>query len=99
VLVALHFFAPFLLLLSRDIKRRSPWLSKVALGVFVMCFVDIFWIVAPGFGRPGFTVHWMDIAAPTGIGGVWVAIFIKQLKRRSLAPVHDSRVEGEFEWA
>jgi hypothetical protein len=99
VLVVLHFFAPFLLLLSRDIKRRSPRLSKVAWGVFVMGFVDIFWIVAPGFGRPGFTVHWMDIAAPIGIGGVWVAMFIKQLKGRSLVPVHDSRVEEEFEWA
>lgn len=99
VLVVLHFFAPFLLLLSRDIKRRSPWLSKVALGVLAMCFVDIFWIIAPGFGRPGLTVHWMDIAAPIGIGGVWVAMFIKQLKGRSLAPVHDSRVEEEFEWA
>ena len=93
-LLVLHFFVPFLLLLSRDIKRRSPWLAKVALGVLVMCFVDVFWIVAPAFGR---SVHWMDIVAPVGIGGVWLAAFIKQLKARSLVPVHDSRVEEELE--
>ena len=98
-LVVLHFFVPFLLLLSRDIKRRSPWLAKVALGIFVMCFVDVFWIVGPGFGRSGFQVHWMDIVAPIGIGGIWVAVFIGQLKGKSLAPVHDSRVEEELEWA
>jgi hypothetical protein len=99
LLLVLHFFVPFLLLLSRDIKRNPRLLSPLALGVFVICFVDIFWIVAPGFGRPGFTVHWMDVVAPIGIGGIWVGSFIRQLKGRSLVPVHDSRVEEELEWA
>jgi hypothetical protein len=99
LLVALHFFAPFFLLLSRDIKRRSPWLMKVALVVFVMCYVDIFWIVAPGFGRLGLHVYWMDVVAPIGVGGIWVAAFLRQLRGRSLLPVHDSRMEEELEWA
>jgi hypothetical protein len=99
ILIILHFFVPFLLLLSRDLKRRSSGLSKVAFMVFVMGFVDIFWIVAPGFGRSGFRVYWMDIVAPIGIGGVWMAMFIKQLKSQSAVPVHDSRIEEELEWA
>ena len=98
-LIILHFFVPFLLLLSRDLKRRSHSLVKVALLVFVMGFVDIFWIVAPGFGRPVFRVYWMDVIAPIGIGGVWVAMFIKHLKSQPAIPVHDSRVEEELEWA
>jgi hypothetical protein len=98
-LIILHFFVPFLLLLSRDLKRRSSWLSKVALTVFVMGLIDIFWIVAPGFGRPVPRVYWMDIMAPIGIGGVWIAMFIKQLRGQSTVPVHDSRVEEELEWA
>ena len=98
-LIILYFFVPFLLLLSRDLKRRSSWLSKVALTVFVMGLLDIFWIVAPGFGRLSFRVYWMDIIAPIGIGGLWVAMFIKQLMVQSTVPVHDSRVEEEFEWA
>ena len=98
-LIILHFFVPFLLLLSRDLKRRSDWLSKVAFTVFVMGMLDIFWIVAPGFGRPSFQIYWMDIMVPIGIGGVWVAMFIKQLKNQSAVPVHDSRIEEEFEWA
>ena len=50
-LIILHFLVPFLLLLLRDLKRRSPWLAKVALLVFGMGFVDIFWIVAPAMTR------------------------------------------------
>jgi hypothetical protein len=98
-LIILHFFVPFLLLLSRDLKRRSSGLAKVALTVFIMGLLDIFWIVAPGFGRPAFRIYWMDIVAPIGIGGVWLAMFIRELKGQSIVPVHDSRVEEEFEWA
>jgi hypothetical protein len=98
-LITLYFFMPFLLLLSRDLKRRSSWLSKLALAVFVMGLVDIFWIVAPGFGRPVPRVYWMDLIAPIGIGGVWIAMFINQLKGQSTVPVHDSRIEEKLEWA
>ena len=97
--VVLHFFVPFFLLLSRDITRRSPRLAKVALLILLMCFVDTFWIVAPGFGRPGLRIHWMDVIAPIGLGGVWMSMFVQRLKATSLVPVHDSRVEEEFEWA
>ena len=31
----------------------------------------------------------MDITAPLGIGGVWIAYFIWQLKGRGLAPIAD----------
>jgi hypothetical protein len=98
-LVAAHFFIPFFLLLSRDIKSRSPWLAKVAWLVFAACYLDVFWIVAPGFGRVDFVVHWMDVLAPVGLGGVWIATFIGKLKQRSALPAHDSRVEEELLWA
>ena len=99
VLIVLYFFVPFLLLLSRDLKHRSSWLSKVAVMVFVVGLVDIFWIIAPAFGRTGSPICWMDIVAPIGIGGVWLGTFIKQLKGQSIVPAHDSRIEEEFEWA
>jgi len=90
-LVALHFFLPFLLLLSRDIKRRSSWLATVAWIVFVMCVVDLFWIIAPGFRRVGLSVHWLDVLALIGLGGVWVGVYVYQLKRKSLVPAYDAQ--------
>lgn len=97
-LMIFHFFVPFFLLLSADLKRRPGALATVAVIVMAVCVVDVFWIVKPAFAR-GFSVHWMDLAALAGIGGLWVAAFVRQLKSRSLVPAHDARVEEELRWA
>jgi hypothetical protein len=98
-LVILHFFIPFFLLLSRDLKRRKDPLAAIAAGIFILSIADVIWQVVPAFYPEGFSLHWMDIAALAGIGGLWVAVFIRQLKRRSLLPVHDARVEEQYRWA
>ncbi len=46
-LVLLQFSLPFLLLLSRDLKRDARKLVPVALLVLVMRYVDLYWLVAP----------------------------------------------------
>jgi hypothetical protein len=95
LLVLLHFALPFLLLLSRDLKRRGRLLARVALMIFAMRFIDLFWIVVPTFAenRGHFRMSWMDIAAPLGIGGLWLAFFLWQLKQRPLLPINDPHLE------
>jgi hypothetical protein len=89
LLIACHFFLPFVLLLSRTTKRRAESLAAVAATIIVMRFVDIFWYTMPAF-RPGaFSIHWMDIAAPVGVGGIWLAGFLWQLRRAPLLPLQD----------
>jgi hypothetical protein len=81
MLAAFHFFVPFLLLLSRANKRRTELLGIIAALIIVMRLVDVFWYTIPAF-RPGdFSIHWMDVAAPIGLGGVWLAGFFWQLRR------------------
>jgi len=46
-LVFLQFSLPFLLLLSRELKRDARKLVPVALLVLVMRYVDLYWLVAP----------------------------------------------------
>jgi hypothetical protein len=46
-LVVLHFALPFVLLLSRDLKRTARLLFRVALLVVFMRAVDLFWTIAP----------------------------------------------------
>ncbi len=90
VLVLLfHFALPFLLLLSRDIKSNRRVLAGIAIGLLVMRLVDLFWLVIPGSGQQ---INWMDFVAPVAIGGIWVAWFIWNLKRRPLLPLHDPRL-------
>lgn len=89
LLVLFHFALPFLLLLSRDLKRSGRRLVWVALGVMVMRVVDLFWIIAPTLHEQHLTLHWMDLAALIGLSGIWLAFFAWQLRRRPLLPVND----------
>ena len=93
-LILLQFALPFVLLLSRVIKRNSFPLSLVAMLILGMQLVNLFWLVAPAFHPGAFSLHWMDVMAPVGIGGLWIAMFVRQLQGRSLVPLHDPRLEG-----
>jgi hypothetical protein len=89
VTLAVFYFAlPFVLLLSRDIKREPRRLRVVALAVVGMSFVHQFWMIAPVFSPGHFSLHWMDVAALVGVGGFWLAYFLWQLQARPLAVVH-----------
>jgi hypothetical protein len=98
-LIVFHFVVPFLLLLSRGTKRSVPVLSAVAVGLVGMRLVDLFWLVVPAFHHTGVAIHWMDLMAPVGIGGIWVALFVWQLQGQSLVPVHDPRLRELLEHA
>jgi len=92
-IVLFHFTVPFALLLSRRNKQRLNVLAKIAVAIIVMRFVDLYWIIVPNFSPEHFSVHWLDIAAPIGIGGVWMAAFLHGLKKRSLLPMNDPRLK------
>jgi hypothetical protein len=82
-LAALHFALPFLVLLSRDVKRHPAALAGIALLVLFMRWVDILWLVQPAFARDGVYVPWLDAAATLGIGGFCVAWWAFDLRRAS----------------
>jgi hypothetical protein len=92
-LVLFHFALPFLLLLSRDVKRNPKLMVVVAIWLLVMRVVDLFWLSA----SDSFHVHWLDLAAPAGVGGIWIAAFFWQLKQRPLLPLHDPELEEALE--
>ena len=98
-LLILHFGVPFLLLLSRGVKRRLELLAAVAVGLVALTVLDVFWLMVPGFlpDRPRF--HWMDLLALIGIGGVWFATFLRQLQDRPLLPLHDPELQGALQHA
>jgi hypothetical protein len=94
-LTLLHFALPFALLLSADLKQNARLLSVVALLVFVMRMLDVIFQVAPQF-HEGITVHWLDIAALAGVGGLFVAFFAWNLKARPVLPVNDPYFREAF---
>ncbi len=83
-LALFHFAVPFLLLLSRRVKRDPRSLGLVAAFVLFMRLVHLDWEVLPAFPGTVWYQHWMDVLAPAGVGGIWLAYYIWQLKRRPL---------------
>jgi hypothetical protein len=88
-----HFFVPFVLLLSRAVKREPQMLARVAIWMLVIRLVDLFWLIAPGFHREGVTVSWMDVVVPLTLGTIWLGGFISQLRGRAILPVHDPQFD------
>ena len=93
-LALFHFAIPFFLLLVRGYKRRRQVISAIAVAVVVMRLVDLMWLVVPAH-EPAFHVHWLDLATLAGIGGLWVAGFSRQLRKRSLLPLGDPEFRPE----
>jgi hypothetical protein len=93
ILIIFHFAVPFLLLLSRFIKRRAELLGWVAAGLLLMSVVDIYWLTVPAFERAGPEFHITDWLALLGVGGLWTWWFAGRLKGRPLLPLHDPRLK------
>ncbi len=97
------FLIPFLALLSQGRKRDPRRLMKVAIWLLCARAIDLFWVVEPTFRNHsagallgtsnGFEIYWTDFAAFFGLGGIWVFMFIKQLRRSPLLPLRDGRVQ------
>jgi hypothetical protein len=51
--------------------------------------LDLFFLIGPESYPDGLTVHWIDIAALVGLGGLWFALFTSNLMGRALLPVGD----------
>jgi hypothetical protein len=92
-LVVFHFAVPFLLLLSRRMKRTPELLVKIAAAILVARLIDLFWLIAPAFHRDGLVVHWLDVALPVSMGALWLGCFFWQLRGRAILPLHDPQFE------
>jgi hypothetical protein len=102
ILILFHFVFPFVILLSRDVKRRSKWLAVMAVFILVMRLIDLFYHIGPSPMTSGghggaFHLSWMDFAAPIGIGGIWLWYFFGQLAKRPLVPVKDPFLSNAIE--
>jgi hypothetical protein len=93
ILILFHFALPFGLLLSRELKKHSGKLMAIALLILVLRLVDLFWMTAPAFSTGGIQIHWLDFAAPLALGGLWLALFFRQLQRYPLLPINDPHLE------
>jgi hypothetical protein len=93
LLALCQFALPFLLLLSRRIKRDYRTLGAVAGFILLMHFIDVYWQIMPAFPSSDEEGPWREtlvaIAAVMGIGGVLLAAFLRQEKALPLLPLSE----------
>jgi hypothetical protein len=86
-----HFCVPFFLLLMRFIKKNPQRLRTLAIWMIIVRIVDVFWVVEPAFRQRGLEIYWTDFAILIGLGGIWIAYFVRNLKARPLLVANDPR--------
>ena len=104
-LIFFHFAFPFLVLLSREVKRNAKWLTMLAIFILVMRLVDMYYFIGPSpmIGMGGkemeFHISWMDFVAPVAVGGIWLWWFFGELMKRPLIPINDPMLENAIKHA
>ena len=101
-LILFQFFLPFLVLLFRENKRQTTRVSRVALWILALHWINLVWLVIPAKSDPASpNIPWAEVflslVATVGIGGIWVSFFIRALKRRPLVPLHDPNLIAALE--
>ena len=107
-LIVFHFALPFVLLLSRELKRAARLLGTVALLVLAVRVLDLFWTIAPSVHAaehgPAAGAHAAPVVGyvlcfvlPVGLGGLWVWYFARELAKRPLLPLGDEGLEAALE--
>lgn len=89
LLILFHFALPFVLLLSREIKRHARILARVALFLLFVRVVEVFWLITPAFSPDRLQVHWLHLTTLLGVGGVWLWAFMGGLRNRPLIVWND----------
>lgn len=93
-----YFILPFAFLILREVKQHRWTLAVVALLLVLTRWLEVFWFIVPAF-EPAFTLNLLDVLAVLGIGGVWLAMFARELSRRALLAPTEPKVQEAKEWS
>lgn len=98
VMWSLHFIVPFLVLLSRDIKRDPAKLSKIAWFILFMGYADVIWMVYGGMHPmiKSWPLSWMEIGIFFGAVGLFGLLVLKGFSKGNQIPAGDPMLEDSL---
>jgi len=85
VIILGQFAVPFLALVLRGVRRNPVALASVALLLFSCRFLEEILLVEPDFPAVSILGHWQDLALLLALGGIWLTLFLRQLRGRLVA--------------
>jgi hypothetical protein len=99
-----HWLIPFVLLLSRDLKRNKQkmiWLTCFM--IFARC-LDMFWLIEPNFADAAGNLHIVGnigilayVTVPVAVISLWGWFYMRELQARPLINVNDPHLEEMLE--
>jgi len=92
VVVAGQFALPFVLLLSRELKRRPALMAALGWILLTMHVLDTYWLVLPALHPLGVSLSWLDAAALLMVGGFATAAAAWRSRGRAALPLGDPYV-------
>ncbi len=102
ILILFHFAFPYLVLLSRDVKRNAKYLAVMAGFILFLRIVDVFYHIAPSPSITGEELHFnafwlLYLIGPVAAGGIWLWAFLGELMKRPLVPINDPFLDNAIE--
>lgn len=94
ILIGLHFFVPFLLLMSRKVKRVRSLLATIAFFLFFLRIVDMAWLVLPAYEGGGWGLGLLSVVLTLSLLSLWFALLIRVAKGRPLVSLQDASLEN-----
>jgi hypothetical protein len=102
-LIFFHFMLPFILLLSRDLKRNPRTLVGIGLYILAARLVEIHFTVVPSariVGGPEGLFSMALLFTPLAVvasGGLWLSRYMTNLTERDMLPVNEPMLEEALE--
>jgi hypothetical protein len=98
-----HFFIPFCLLLSRQLKRNKKLMTWLCIFMLFARSLDLFWLIEPNFhdaagnltGEPLSVFAYVTV--PLAMLSLWAAFYFYQLAQRPLVNINDPHLAEMLE--
>jgi len=90
VLILGCFVLPFSALLAPRTKRYPENIAKVAMWIFAMRFLDIYYVVVPMYSKT--MLPTWEILSLVAVGGLWLGAYGGGIAKPNLCPLYDTRL-------
>lgn len=93
----INFFPPFLLLMSRDAKRKPGLLLIISCIVLAGHWIDIFQMITPGVAGAHWHLGWIEIGTTAGFAGLFMFTTLKALSEAPLLVKNEPFMEESLQ--
>jgi len=93
-----HFVIPFFYLFPQGVKKNAVALIIISFWILAIHWIDLYWLIMPGFLHEHVHFSWMDVSTMLAMGGFFVGIFLYYTRSQPLVPVNDPGLEKSIKF-